>query len=104
MNAENAEVIVGEIAEVVTNLDQEDEQSEDNFGLIVGVFDEVDGLIEDGNFSTTEDVSSDTPLSSHVSEAIFSYVNSHLLGIYSWGAKMSQAYINANSTILEGIN
>ncbi len=59
MTAEDALEIVGNIAMAVTNLEQPDEQSEDNFGLIVNVFSQIDDLIEGDMFNATEDVSSD---------------------------------------------
>ena len=58
MSAEDAVRIVDSIATAVTNLEQPDEQSEENFGLIVNVFSQIDNLIESDEFNATEDVSS----------------------------------------------
>ena len=56
---ENAMRIVSSIAETVTKLDQDDEQSSDNFELIVDVFRQIDDLIEDeeSNFTSNANVS-----------------------------------------------
>lgn len=56
-SAEDAVRIVDNIAAAVINLEQPDEQSEDNFGLIVNVFSQIDDLIVDQKFNATEDVS-----------------------------------------------
>ena len=57
MSAEAALQIVDSIATAVTNLEQPDEQSEENFDLIVNVFSQIDDLIEGDEFNATEDVS-----------------------------------------------
>lgn len=57
VTAGEAERIVDNIAMAVTNLEQPDEQSEDNFELIVEVFDQIDNLIDGNQFTANEDVS-----------------------------------------------
>lgn len=42
---------------VVSDLDQEDERSEENLELIAGVFDQIDDLISNNNFNVTDEVS-----------------------------------------------
>lgn len=42
---------------VVSELQQEDEQSPDNLELIAGVLDQIDNLIATSNFSVSEEVS-----------------------------------------------
>lgn len=43
---------------VVSDLQQEDEQSPDNLELIAGVLDQIDNLIATSNFTVSEEVSS----------------------------------------------
>lgn len=57
VTAARADEIVGNIAMVVTNLNQEDEQNMDNLGLIAGVLDQIDNLIADNMFNVTDAVS-----------------------------------------------
>lgn len=57
VTAAQAEAIVGNIAMVVTDLNQEDEQNPDNLGLIAGVLDQIDNLIADDMFNVTDAVS-----------------------------------------------
>ena len=52
-----ADDIINDVAEVVSNLDQPDEQTEDNAGLIAGVFSDIGNLIQDGDFNVSETVS-----------------------------------------------
>ena len=52
-----ADEIINDVAEVVSNLDQEDEQTEDSVGLIADVFSDIGNLIQDGDFNVSETVS-----------------------------------------------
>ena len=53
LTAEDADEVIEEIAAVVNNLDQEDEQTEDNVELIAEVFGQIDGLIEEGELNAS---------------------------------------------------
>lgn len=57
LTAEVAEEVFSDVADVVSNLDQEGDQTEENLGLIAGVFDQIDDLIEEEDFNVTDDVS-----------------------------------------------
>ena len=50
-------MVLREVADVVTNLDQEDEQSEDAAELIAQVFDQIGTFISDGALDVTDEVS-----------------------------------------------
>ncbi|SMN12382.1 hypothetical protein SPBRAN_828 [uncultured Candidatus Thioglobus sp.] len=57
MTIDNVENVIGSVADVVTNLDEVDEQTVENLGVIVGVFTQIDDLIGNGGFNVTDDVS-----------------------------------------------
>ncbi len=59
MTADNAEQVVSEVSDIVSNLKEADEQSEDNLDLIADVYDGIVGnLIGKGsNFSVSTNVS-----------------------------------------------
>ena len=57
MTAEQAEMRIIDVVATVTQLEQPDEQSEDNFELIVTVFDQIDNLIDEDAFDATPNVS-----------------------------------------------
>ena len=52
-----AEKFISAVADVVTNLDEDDEQTGENAELIAGVFNQIDNLIEEGAFNVTTSVS-----------------------------------------------
>jgi len=54
---DNVEDIISEVASVVGNLDQPDEQSSENLGIIVGVYGQIDNLIDSANFTVSTNVS-----------------------------------------------
>lgn len=45
------------MSNIVSNLDQKNEQSEDNLELVANVFEQIDTLIESGNISVSPNVS-----------------------------------------------
>ena len=53
---DDAEEVFNTLTEVVSEL-EEDDQSEDNLGLIAEVFDQIDDLIRSGSFNVTNNVS-----------------------------------------------
>lgn len=57
LTADVAERTVSRIAQVVNNLDEPDEQSDSNLGIIANVYSRIDELVESGNLSVTEQVS-----------------------------------------------
>ncbi len=59
MTADTADQVVNEVSNIVSNLNEADEQSEDNLVLIVTVYDDiVDNLIDDhSNFFVSANVS-----------------------------------------------
>lgn len=59
MTADDADEVLSSVANVVSELDQDDERSEDNLGLIAGVFDQIDTLISDNVFNVSDDVSTE---------------------------------------------
>lgn len=59
MTADDADRVLSDVSNVVGNLDQEDDQSEENLELIAGVFDQIGSLITDNeNFTVSDTVSS----------------------------------------------
>ena len=48
---------MSEVTDLVSNLDEDDEQTEDNLDLIATVYDSVEDLIDSGNFFVTTNVS-----------------------------------------------
>ena len=52
-----ADVFISEVADVVTNLDEDDEQTGENAVLIAGVFNQIDNLIEEGALNVSTSVS-----------------------------------------------
>ena len=58
MTAEAAEQLVGDLVMVVSDLEDEAEQSEDNLDIIANVFEDIDNLVESGELNVTEEVSS----------------------------------------------
>ena len=57
MTADTAEEVVNQVSEIVSNLNEADEQSEDNLDLIVGVYDDIVGnLLGKSNFSVSTNV------------------------------------------------
>ena len=58
VTADNAEEVVSQVTNIVSNLDEVDEQSEANLDLIVNVYDNIVGnLIDTTNFSVSTNVS-----------------------------------------------
>ncbi len=58
VSIDNVNEVLGTVASVVTNLDQDDEQTSDNAEIIADVFVQIDNLIEDGQLNVTVLVSS----------------------------------------------
>ena len=57
INPMMADVFISEVADVVTNLDEDDEQTGENAVLIAGVFNQIDNLIEEGALNVSTSVS-----------------------------------------------
>ena len=59
VTADNAEDVVSQVTNIVSNLDEVDEQSEANLDLIVNVYDNIVGNLidKDSNFSVSTNVS-----------------------------------------------
>ncbi len=59
VTADNAEEVVSQVTNIVSNLDEVDEQSEANLDLIVNVYDNIVGNLidKDSNFSVSTNVS-----------------------------------------------
>lgn len=57
MTVDNVENVIDSVASVVTNLDEADEQTMENLGVIVGVFAQIGALIGNSGFNVTDDVS-----------------------------------------------
>ena len=55
MTAEDADEALNTVVSVVGDLDEEDEQSEENLGVIAGVLDQIGDLIDEG-FNVTDEV------------------------------------------------
>ena len=56
VTAENFEMIGTEVVTIVSGLDEEDEQSTDNLGIIARVYEDITNLVESGNVTVTENV------------------------------------------------
>lgn len=57
MTAEHAAEVVSTVVKVVSNLDEEDEQSTENIGIIANIYDDINNLVVDGKINVTESVS-----------------------------------------------
>ena len=57
ITADEAENVVSDVSNIVSNLNQADEQSEDNLDLVVNVYEQIDDLIEAGNITVSSNVS-----------------------------------------------
>lgn len=57
MTAEMADEVISAVADVVTNLDEDDEQTGANAELIANVFNQIDQLIGAGVLNVTTEVS-----------------------------------------------
>ena len=56
VTAENFEIVVTTVVSIVSELDEDDERSEDNIGIIAAVYDDITNLVESGNITVTENV------------------------------------------------
>ena len=56
VTAENFEMVVTTVVSIVSGLDEDDERSEDNIGIIATVYDDITNLVESGNITVTENV------------------------------------------------
>ena len=87
VTAEDADRVIGEVASVVTNLDQEEEQTEDNVELIANVFGQIDTLIGTGNLSVDISVRNDIYFSVSIDLLLLQFVDdtaSVVSDISSW--------------------
>lgn len=57
ITAGDAENVISDVFNIVSNLNEQDEQSEDNLNLVVNVYGQIDSLIESGNISVSPNVS-----------------------------------------------
>lgn len=56
MTAALAAIVLSNIVKVVTNLNEEDEQSTDNLNLIANIYDDIDVLVANGEINVTDSV------------------------------------------------
>ena len=56
VTAENFEMVGTVVVSIVSGLDEEDEQSEENLDIIADVYDDITNLVESGNITVTENV------------------------------------------------
>ena len=56
VTAENFEVVGTMVVDIVSDLDEEDEQSTENLKIIATLYEDITNLVESGNISVTENV------------------------------------------------
>ena len=57
MSAEEAGTVISSIVTVVGDLEQEDEQSSENFGIIANIYENINELVENGEINISDTVS-----------------------------------------------
>ena len=56
VTADNFEMVGSTVVSIVSGLDEEDEQSEDNLDIIAGVYENITELVQSGDIMVTENV------------------------------------------------
>ena len=56
ITADNFEMVGTAVVSIVSGLDEEDEQSEDNLDIIAGVYENITELVQSGDIMVTENV------------------------------------------------